>query len=334
MMMSISALSSNLITDLSQQQQQNPLQQLRQGFSQLANALQSGDLSGSQVAHSNLLTLLPDQQNGSASGTSSTPANATQNDFAKIGQALQSGDIGQAQAAFSQIQKNFQAARQASSTAQASEDQYVPSTSQQQALSLTQQVRQDYAQLSSSLQAGDLKGAQSAFASLQQALQNQGTITQSNTAQGTPVESTPIQSLPIQSTPVQSTPVQGAPVQSAPVQTSPIQSIPTPGPQSTTNSVSDTITNDFNALGSALSSGNLAQAQSVFSQLQNDIQTAQQAAGPQAQKPTGLGAIVSGHHHHHHHGGGGSNNQFSTSTLASPDSSTSGNTSSGISLYA
>jgi hypothetical protein len=72
----------------------------------------------------------------------------------------------------------------------------------------------------------------------------------------------------------------------------------------------------------------------VFSQLQNDIQTAQQAAGPQAQKPTGLGAIVSGHHHHHHHGGGGSNNQFSTSTLASPDSSTSGNTSSGISLYA
>jgi hypothetical protein len=349
MMMSISALSSNLITDLSQQQQRNPLQQLRQGFSQLANALQSGDLSGSQVAHSNLLTLLPDQQNGSTSGTSSTPANATQNDFAKIGQALQSGDIGQAQAAFSQIQKNFQAARQASSTAQASEDQYVPSTSQQQALSLTQQVRQDYAQLSSSLQAGDLKGAQSAFASLQQALQNQGTITQSNTAQGSPVESTPIQSLPIQSTPVQSTPVQStpvqstpvqsapvqsAPVQSAPVQTSPIQSIPTPGPQSTTNSVSDTITNDFNALGSALSSGNLAQAQSVFSQLQNDIQTAQQAAGPQAQKPTGLGAIVSGHHHHHHHGGGGSNNQFSTSTLASPDSSTSGNTSSGISLYA
>jgi hypothetical protein len=309
MTMSISALSSNLITDLSQQQQQNPLQQLRQGFSQLANALQSGDLSGSQLAHSNLLTLLPDQQNGSTSGTSSTPANATQNDFVKIGQALQSGDIGQAQAAFSQIQKNFQAAGQTSSTAQASEDQYVPSTSQQQALSVTEQVRQDYAQLSSSLQSGDLKGAQSAFASLQQALQDQGTITQGTLAQGSAVESTP-------------------------VQTSPIQSIPTPGPQSTTNSASDTITNDFNALGSALSSGNLAQAQSVFSQLQSDIQTAQQAAGPQAQKPTGLGAIVSGHHHHHHHGGGGSNNQFSTSTLASPDSSTSGNTSSGVSLYA
>jgi hypothetical protein len=320
MTMSISALSSNLITDLSQQQRQNPLQQMRQDFSQLASALQSGDLSTAQSAYSNLQQLLQAQQSGSASSTGSTPANTIQNDFAALGQALQSGDIGQAQTAFSQMQKDFQAARQASSTAQASEDQYVPSTSQQQALSLTQQVRQDYAQLSSSLQSGDLKGAQSAFASLQQALQNQGTITQGTTAQGSPVESTPIQSLPIQG---------------APVQSSPIQSISTPGPQSTTNSASDTITNDFNALGSALSSGNLSQAQSVFSQLQNDIQTAQQAAGPQAQNPTGLGAIVSGHHHHHHHhGGGGSNSQISTSTTASPDSSTSGNTSSGVSLYA
>ena len=86
----------------------------------------------------------------------------------------------------------------------------MPSTSQQQALSVTEQVRQDYAQLSSSLQSGDLKAAQSAFASIQQALQNQGTISQGTTAQGSPVESTPIQS--------------------APVQSSPIQSIPTPGP--------------------------------------------------------------------------------------------------------
>ncbi len=285
---SISALSYNLITDLLQQQQQNPLQQMRKDFSQLASALQSGDLSTAQSAYSKIQQLM--QQNGSASSTGSTPANTVQNDFAALGQALQSGDIGQAQTAFSQMQKDFQASRQASITAPAAEDQYVPGTSQQQALSVTQQVRQDYAQLSSSLQSGDLTGAQSAFASLQQALQSQGTI----------AEATPVGGPPIPSTP--------------------------------TNS-SDSITTDFNALGSALSSGNLTQAQSAFSQLQKDIQTTQQAAGLQLQNPPGLGAIMPGHHHHHH-GGGGSNNQISTSTTASPSSSTTGNARLIVSLYA
>lgn len=322
--MSISALSYNLITDLlqQQQQQQNPLQQMRKDFSQLASALQSGDLSTAQSAYSKIQQLM--QQNGSASSTGSTPANTVQNDFAALGRALQSGDIGQAQTAFSQMQKDFQASRQASITAPAAEDQYVPSTSQQQALSVKEQVRQDYAQLRSSLQSGDLTGAQSAFASLQQALQSQGTITQGKLGASPPILSTPILSAPIASPPV-ATP---------PILSTPIQRIPSQGTQSTTNSASDTLTNDFNALGSALSSGNLTQAQSAFSQLQKDIQTTQQAAGLQLQNPVGLGAIMPGHHHHHHHGGGGSNNQISTSTTASPGSSTTGNASSIISLYA
>jgi hypothetical protein len=286
--MSISALSYNLITDLLQQQQQNPLQQMRKDFSQLASALQSGNLSAAQSDYSKIQQLM--QQNGSALSTGSTSANSVQKDFSALGQALKSGDIGQAQTAFSQMQKDFQATRQASIVAPAAEDQYVPSTSQQQALSVKQQVQQDYAQLTSSLQSGDLTGAQSAFASLQQALQSQGTI----------AEATPIGGPPIPSTP--------------------------------TNS-SDPITTDFNALGSALSSGNLTQAQSAFSQLEKDIQTTQQATGLQAQNPAGLGAITPGHHHHHHHGGG-SNNQISTSTTASTGSSTTGTPSSLISLYA
>ena len=65
------------------------------------------------------------------------------------------------------------------------EDQYVGSSAQQ-GLSVAQQVQQDYAQLASSLQAGDLSGAQSAFASLQQALQSQGaSSTQSSTQSST-----------------------------------------------------------------------------------------------------------------------------------------------------
>ena len=101
-------------------------------------------------------------------------------------------------------------------------------TSPQQTLSITRKVQQDYALLNSSLKSGDLSGAQSAFASLQQALQSQGT-----------------------------------------------QSTTTPPAQSPTNSSADPITNDLIALGSALSSGNLTQAQSAFSPLQNDIQIAQ-----------------------------------------------------------
>ena len=329
--MSISALSFNLITDLSQQQRQNPFQQMRQDFSQLASALQSGDLSTAQSAYSNLEQLLQARQSGPTSNTGSTPATTIQNDFASVGQALQSGSIDQAQTAFSQMQKDLAAFRQTPSAAPPAEDQYVPSTSQQQGLSLTQQVQQNFAQLNESLQSGDLTGAQSAFASLQQALQIQGAITQGPPVQTPPILSTAILSTPtpvqtpVQTTPIQSTPILSAPIQSAPIQSAPILSTPILSTQSTTNSASDTITNDFNALGSALSSGNLTQAQSAFSQLQDDIQTAQKAAGSAGQSLTqGLSQIVKGHHHPHHHGGGESSTANSTSTTDSTDSSSNG----------
>jgi hypothetical protein len=283
--MPISALSSNLVNDLSQQQ--NPFRQIRQDFNQLASALQSGDLSGAQSAFSNLQQLLQGRQTGS--NASSNGPSTIQTDFAAVGQALQSGDLNQAQNIFSQLQKDLQAARQAPTAPPTDGDQYVPSSSQS-GLSAVQQVQQDFAQLNSALQSGDLSGAQSAFAILQQALQSQGA-----SAQGTA------------------------------------------GTQSSASSgnATDPITNDFNALGQALASGNLSQAQETFSQLQNDIQTAQQAAGSPGQSLTqGLQAAVKGHHHHHHHGGGDADSQSSTSTTASTNSSTASNTSSSVNLYA
>jgi hypothetical protein len=56
--MSISALSSNLITDLSQQIRQNPFQQIQQDFKQLSSALQSGNFSDAQSAYSSIQQLL------------------------------------------------------------------------------------------------------------------------------------------------------------------------------------------------------------------------------------------------------------------------------------
>ena len=174
--MSISALSSNLITDLSQQYQQNPFQKIQQDFKQLASDLQSGDLSGAQSAYASIEQLLPANQSSSGSATGSNGSSAIQSEFASLGQALQSGDLSGAQSAFSQLQSDLQTAAQSAQTLPQAEDQYVGRSSQQ-GLSVAKQVQQDYAQLASSLQSDDLAGAQSAFANLQQALQSQGTST-------------------------------------------------------------------------------------------------------------------------------------------------------------
>jgi hypothetical protein len=127
-----------------------------------------------------------------------------------------------------------------------------------------QQVQQDYAQLASALQNGNLAGAQSAFAALQQALQTQS---------GTNAAAT-----------------------------------------TTSAGSNDPIANDLTALGQALSSGNLTQSQSAFSQLQNDIQAAPQSGTSRPEE------------HHHHHGGG----DFSpTASYTSSNSTTSA-----VSVYA
>jgi len=183
--MSISALSSNLIADLSQQYQQNPFQKIQQDFKQLASDLQSGDLSGAQSAYASIEQLLPANQSSSGSATGSNGSSAIQSDFASLGQALQSGDLSGAQSAFSQLQSDLQTAAQSAQTPPQAEDQYVGRSSQQ-GLSVAKQVQQDYAQLASSLQSDDLAGAQSAFTNLQQALQSQGTsTTQSSTGSST-----------------------------------------------------------------------------------------------------------------------------------------------------
>jgi Skp family chaperone for outer membrane proteins len=182
--MSISPLSTNLLSDLSLQHRQNPFQEIKQDFSQLASALQSGNLTDAQSAYSNIQQLLGGNQSSSNSSTGSNGSNPIQNDFAALGQALQSGDLTQAQSAFSQLQTDVQSARQANQTqAPVAQDQYVPTTSQATTpptLTPAEQVQQDYTQLANALQSGNLTGAQTAFTALQQALGTQ-TNTSSNT---------------------------------------------------------------------------------------------------------------------------------------------------------
>jgi DNA-binding FadR family transcriptional regulator len=239
--MSISPLSASLVSDLSQHRQ-NPFQEIKQDFSQLSGALQSGDLTDAQSAYSSIQQLLQSNgglsNTGTAGGAASNNSNPIQNDFAALGQALQSGDLTQAQSAFSQLQSDVQSAREARgngiTTAPPAQDQYVSSTTNPTpTISPAQQVQQDYAQLASALQSGSLTDAQTAFAALQQALQTQGGTNTSSPASGS-------------------------------------------------SNSTDPILNDFNSLGQALQSGNLSQAQSAFAQLQNDVQSAQQNPTSQA----------------------------------------------------
>jgi outer membrane protein assembly factor BamD (BamD/ComL family) len=113
-----------------------------------------------------------------------------------------------------------------------------------------QQRKQDFSQLGSALQSGDLASAQKAFTDLQ-SLQPGGT------AQGSGGAAT----------------------------------------NSTNNSSGNTSSNDFAALGQALQSGNLTDAQNAFAKIQSDMQ-----------------AHKGGHHHHHHGGGAVSSANVSTPT--------------------
>lgn len=158
--MPISAVSSNLVSNLSQRK--NPFQEIQQDFGQLANALETGDLSGAQSAYANIQQVLQ----GAAGGSSSTGSTTLQNDFASLGQALQSGDLSQAQSAFAQLQND--AGGGPVQTAPPA-DTYVSGGGPAQ--SPIEEAFQDYSQLATSLQNGNLAGAQSAYSNLQQLIQ-------------------------------------------------------------------------------------------------------------------------------------------------------------------
>jgi hypothetical protein len=144
------------------------------------------------------------------------------------------------------------------------------------------QWKQDFKQLASALQSGDLAGAQQAYSALQQ-------LQQSNQSGG------------------QSSNQQQA------------------------NSGNNPIQNDFAALGKALSSGDLADAQTAFSQLQTDMKAAFQNGGS-----SGVQSAHHGHHHHRHVSSASDSDSSTADQTTTTGSigSQGGSTGSTISLYA
>src|ERR1035438_1851225 len=191
--LSVSAVSSTQSTQQSQWAQRKNL------FDQLGQALQKGDLKGAQAAFAALQQNAPQgtaAQNGQGSGSG-------QSAFAALGQALQSGDLAAAQQAYSQIQQtgghrhhhhgsqSNSSATPTSAVAAASTTTAANGSGTQVGSTATNSITQSpwaqtkslFDQLGQALQNGDLKGAQAAFAALQQNAP-QGTSAQNGQGNG------------------------------------------------------------------------------------------------------------------------------------------------------
>jgi outer membrane protein assembly factor BamD (BamD/ComL family) len=144
-------MSVSGLTSLSENQTR---QQIQQEFQQLGQDLQAGNLSAAQSDFATLQQLQP-QTNSTSSSQSNNPIAQA---FSQLAQDLQVGNLPGAQQDYTTIQQDFQ--NQAAQGLQDFRNQNVQSNAQQ--------VQQAFQQLGQDLKAGNLSGAQSDFATLQQ----------------------------------------------------------------------------------------------------------------------------------------------------------------------
>ena len=181
--MSVTGIASNILSVLnSTHGHQTRPQQIQGEFQQLGQDLQSGNLTQAQSDFTTLTQNLSGVlQNSTAATTTAatsttTPTNSLAQTFAQLGQDLQSGNLQAAQQDYTAIQQDAQqiASQQVTGHhhhhhhAETSENSSSPSSAQASPLV------QAFSQLEQTLQAGNLSGAQSAFATLQNDLQQIG----------------------------------------------------------------------------------------------------------------------------------------------------------------
>ncbi len=170
-----SVASSTLLTQIyatqSTQNNQSPFQQIQTDFQQLGQDLQAGNLTGAQQDFATLQQALPSGQSQSQQNTASPITQA----FTALSQALQSGNLQDAQTAFTTLQGDIQQ-QQGSGQVRHHHHHGGGNNSQSTASAASQQtnaVATAFGALSQALQSGNLSGAQTAFATLQQDLTQQ-----------------------------------------------------------------------------------------------------------------------------------------------------------------
>jgi hypothetical protein len=172
--MSVAGIASSILSGLSNiHTGPTKFQQIRSEFQQLGQDLQSGNLTQAQQDYTALTSNLP--------GFSQTSSNPLLQAFQQLGQDLQSGNLQAAQQDFTNIEQT--AAQNAQESTQqigghhhhhhhveGSQDSSSSSSTSQQ----TNSIAKDFSQLGQTLQIGNLQGAQRAFATLQNDLQQIG----------------------------------------------------------------------------------------------------------------------------------------------------------------
>jgi ribosomal protein S20 len=157
----------------------NNLSQIRQGFKDLASALQAGNLTDAQNAFTALQQLLPNSSAGNQTqnGQQGSGQNPFATDFNALSQALQSGDLAKARDAFAKLQQDIQSVQghhhrhhhhKASASTQSTASTTSSSSVGSTAGSGQNQFATDFSALGQALQSGNLSQAQAAFAKLQQ----------------------------------------------------------------------------------------------------------------------------------------------------------------------
>jgi chromosome segregation ATPase len=149
-------------TQSTQSSQSSELQQIQQDFNTLGQDLGSGNLTQAQQDFDTLKSALSSVQSSSSNGSSSGNS-AIQQAYSQLEQDLQAGNLTGAQQDYSSLQQSLQAM----GGLKAGHHHHHHGNSEQ-----AQAVQQDFGSLGQALSSGNLSNAQSAFASLQQDLQN------------------------------------------------------------------------------------------------------------------------------------------------------------------
>ena len=164
--MSVTGISSSTVTQINDAQYyQDKFQQLKNGFQQLGTDLQAGNLAQARQDFTALSQTI--------SGSQQQNNSVVEQDFSALGQALQSGNVSDAQKAYSTLLQDLQQAsvqvhhhhhRHHAASSQGSTADAQPSNP----------IAQAFDALGKALQSGDLSGAQQAYATIQQDLQQYG----------------------------------------------------------------------------------------------------------------------------------------------------------------
>jgi hypothetical protein len=159
------ALSAILSPAPTPQNGQGKFQQIQKEFQQLGQDLQTGNLTQAQQDFATLSQNLPIAQSSTTAFTANN-SNPIAQAFNALSQDLQTGNISAAQKDYATIQQDFQQQQQQQGTGQVHHHHGGGGGGQQ-----SNQISQALNSLSAALQSNNLSSAQTAFATLQQDLQ-------------------------------------------------------------------------------------------------------------------------------------------------------------------